>query len=616
MNITPTAQAHVMAQIDVGALGNGMHAFNYRTVDSRGYYSSIVSQLFYKAGLNNGISNDIVAYEYWFDDDDQNKTVVNITPTAQAHVMAQIDVGTLGNGMHAFNYRTVDSRGYYSSTVSQLFYKTGLNNGISNDIVAYEYWFDDDDQNKTVVNITPTAQAHVMAQIDVGALGNGMHAFNYRALDEQGYYSSTVSQLFYKKPGDVTVAREVVSYKYWFNNDHMNAVHVKLQAPADNLHLVDIVDMTKIQKGLHTIHFQFKDVAGYWSVVTSDTIEKISLPVADFFYTASGVTCDSTIVDFTDLSIDGDIYDWDFGDGMSDTVVNPTHTYYTPGAFAVSLTVTDTVTLADSTRKATLMITGNTDTSFMASSCNSYTTPSENYTFNNSGIYKDTISNQWGCDSIMTIDVTILNSSSSTDVITACDAYTWIDGNTYTTNNNVATDTLINTAGCDSVVTLDLTINKTPGNSVSQNGTILTADATNVNYQWLDCDSNCVLLAGETHQSFTATANGNYAVVVSNNGCVDTSACFFVTITNILENNLGCDFELYPNPTDRKINIDLGEAHNEIILNIFDYKGQLMRELFYNDQQKVTIDFIEPPGIYFIVIYSKMNKSIFKVIKH
>ena len=45
-----------------------------------------------------------------------------------------------------------------------------------------------------------------------------------------------------------------------------------------------------------------------------------------------------------------------------------------------------------------------------------------------------------------------------------CDTYTWIDGNTYTSSNNTATFTLTNAAGCDSVVTLDLTIlNSTTG---------------------------------------------------------------------------------------------------------------------------------------------------------
>ena len=57
--------------------------------------------------------------------------------------------------------------------------------------------------------------------------------------------------------------------------------------------------------------------------------------------------------------------------------------------------------------------------------------------------------------------------SSSTDVVNGCDSYTWIDGNTYTSSNNTATHTLINAAGCDSVVTLDLTINNSTSGSTS-----------------------------------------------------------------------------------------------------------------------------------------------------
>ena len=44
------------------------------------------------------------------------------------------------------------------------------------------------------------------------------------------------------------------------------------------------------------------------------------------------------------------------------------------------------------------------------------------------------------------------------EVVESCDSYTWIDGNTYTTSNNTATYTLVSSSGCDSIVTLDLTI--------------------------------------------------------------------------------------------------------------------------------------------------------------
>ena len=49
-----------------------------------------------------------------------------------------------------------------------------------------------------------------------------------------------------------------------------------------------------------------------------------------------------------------------------------------------------------------------------------------------------------------------------TDVQTACDSYKWIDGKTYTASTNTPQFTLTSTDGCDSVVTLNLTINISP----------------------------------------------------------------------------------------------------------------------------------------------------------
>ena len=75
------------------------------------------------------------------------------------------------------------------------------------------------------------------------------------------------------------------------------------------------------------------------------------------------------------------------------------------------------------------------------------------------GSYSDTLSNSLGCDSVVNTVLAIYYSNTGTDTQTACDSLTWIDGVTYTSSNNTATHTLTNAAGCDSVVTLDLTIN-------------------------------------------------------------------------------------------------------------------------------------------------------------
>ena len=70
--------------------------------------------------------------------------------------------------------------------------------------------------------------------------------------------------------------------------------------------------------------------------------------------------------------------------------------------------------------------------------------------------YIDTLQNTTGCDSIVTLNLTIIQSTFGTDVLTACDTLTWIDGITYSASNNTATHTLNNAVGCDSVVTLNL----------------------------------------------------------------------------------------------------------------------------------------------------------------
>jgi hypothetical protein len=91
--------------------------------------------------------------------------------------------------------------------------------------------------------------------------------------------------------------------------------------------------------------------------------------------------------------------------------------------------------------------------------CETYTWIDGNtYTSSNSTAI-DTVTNIAGCDSIVTLNLTINNSNTGIDTQTACDTYTWIDGNTYTASNSTAIDTVTNIAGCDSVVTLNLIIN-------------------------------------------------------------------------------------------------------------------------------------------------------------
>ncbi|MBP5649585.1 MAG: choice-of-anchor J domain-containing protein, partial [Bacteroidales bacterium] len=70
-----------------------------------------------------------------------------------------------------------------------------------------------------------------------------------------------------------------------------------------------------------------------------------------------------------------------------------------------------------------------------------------------------TLTNAVGCDSVVTLNLTVNHSNTGVDEQTVCDSLRWIDGILYTSSTNTPTYTLTNAAGCDSVVTLNLTVN-------------------------------------------------------------------------------------------------------------------------------------------------------------
>jgi hypothetical protein len=106
--------------------------------------------------------------------------------------------------------------------------------------------------------------------------------------------------------------------------------------------------------------------------------------------------------------------------------------------------------------------TSNTGSS-SATACNTYTWSGSTYT--TSGAYTKTLTNAASCDSVHTLTLTINSSNTGSSSATACNTYTWT-GSTYTTSG-VFTKTFTNVAGCDSVHTLNLTINYSTSSSVT-----------------------------------------------------------------------------------------------------------------------------------------------------
>ncbi|NRA10406.1 MAG: T9SS type A sorting domain-containing protein, partial [Crocinitomicaceae bacterium] len=92
----------------------------------------------------------------------------------------------------------------------------------------------------------------------------------------------------------------------------------------------------------------------------------------------------------------------------------------------------------------------------------------------------------------------------------------------------------------------------------------ISANATGVSYQWMDCASGQPII-GETGQTYTAMVTGNYAVIITNGNCVDTSVCTLVDFTAIDELNNNA-IKVYPNPTSGSFSIDFdGDIDNIVV---------------------------------------------------
>ncbi len=255
----------------------------------------------------------------------------------------------------------------------------------------------------------------------------------------------------------------------------------------------------------------------------------------------------------------------------------------------------------------------NSFNSLSVTACGSYTAP-DGVIYTTSGVKTAIIPNASGCDSTITIDLTINQSTASSITETACNSYTAHDGVIYTTSG-VKTAVIPNAAGCDSTITINLTIN-TVDVSVTQNGAILTANATGALYQWLDCNNGYSAITGETGQSFSATRNGSYAVRVTQNNCPDTSACYAVTTVGILENTFSNEIRVYPNPTDGIMKIDLGESLPESVVSLNDVNGRLIWQSTYKNTQMFELNLNLHSGIYLLTINSGNRKATIRLIKN
>ncbi len=302
------------------------------------------------------------------------------------------------------------------------------------------------------------------------------------------------------------------------------------------------------------------------------------------------------------INIEGEVIGGSFGTDVSmpDTnVVGIGTRTFIPGMGKITQVFTFCNTLTTSTISPTV--------------CNPYSSPSGNYLWAQSGTYKEVILNNAGCDSVITVNLTVNNTNDTISPIACFNyispsaKYNWINSGTYN-------DTIPNSKNCDSIITINLTVKKVD-TSVSVLSNSLAANAFSASYQWVDCTNNFTPIVGENNQFFRPTSTGNYAVIVGKNGCTDTSQCYNVIVVGLHENRFSA-VRLYPNPTNGKVTIDLGSNNLGVNLKVNSIHGQLVEQIFNVNSKQIALDLSNySKGIYFVTLQNKENLRVIKLVK-
>ena len=218
--------------------------------------------------------------------------------------------------------------------------------------------------------------------------------------------------------------------------------------------------------------------------------------------------------------------------------------------------------------------------------CDSYTWIDGNTYTQNNNTASYALTNLEGCDSIVQLDLTINNSSTTTDFQTACDSYEWLNGVVYTESNNSEALLYTTNEGCDSTIILDLTINLSSSSLITET-------------------------ASETFElnGITYNESGTYTQVLENiYGCDST-----ITIDLTIENTTSIDKSstellLYPNPTLETLNITIQEAHIGEIIVLTDAAGKIVMRIKLN-QPYTQIDCSKLSKGEYSVAFVKYPKS-------
>lgn len=234
-------------QIDTSDLPRGAHYFNCRLNTAEGQWGAVYRRMFYSIGKDDGA----IGYEYWFDNEYDAKETGTLTDGKKTFA---VNVSSLTPGVHYFNCRLNASENEWGAVYRKMIYAAEA----SQDVSAYEYWFDNDYDSKEGGEILKGISTF---SVDAAALTPGVHYFNCRLCTTDGKWGSAYRKMVFTTPTGIDAA----AYEYWIDDKYDSKTEGDI-AEGSN---VFTVDLSGLRRGLHRFNYRIRTGAGTWGAVYS-----------------------------------------------------------------------------------------------------------------------------------------------------------------------------------------------------------------------------------------------------------------------------------------------------------------------------------------------------------
>jgi hypothetical protein len=227
------------------------------------------------------------------------------------------------------------------------------------------------------------------------------------------------------------------------------------------------------------------------------------------------------------------------------------------------------------------------NTELTATICQGQVYTENGFNVNEAGVYNQTLQTVNGCDSIVTLTLNvnpIYNINLSTII---CEGYSVDINGLEISEAGVYTQNLTSVNGCDSIVTLTVSVNPT-----------------------FDTTINATINTGETYAEFgfNESEAGTYVQNLQTEaGCDSTITLVLSVNSSLLEAEIE-EISFYPNPTDSKVNFSQAIEKVEVI----DLTGKTI--LTFTNVKTINIESL-PSGAYYLLLTNDEKTIMQKVIK-